>query len=315
MTQDQVEKFITELSSEIQKSFLGLKIIGWESVEYEFEMELSDMSGVSWNEYDKEPLAEGRYITREEWREKRHAIPHYFADDPAMQKRFAKVMQDHMGNWDFTQTKQAQQDIIENAEEYRFYLKRLCRKCIEKGVKPCDECIHTEFDDICKACGKLKKRDRKWAFGDPATECDSCYDSGWIITNIELIYNYLIKRECIDTANDSRFDPKKFEEYRMIRTALLRGDMQIEKLDFIYDRTKATYERRSYANISRNGSATQRYRIKVPVAVATIEIGARKFEWVLYEREFDMINGDRIVQEIFQNLIYPTSKVKNLKYC
>ena len=35
MTQDQVEKFITELSSEIQKSFLGLKIIGWESVEYE----------------------------------------------------------------------------------------------------------------------------------------------------------------------------------------------------------------------------------------------------------------------------------------
>ena len=37
MTQDQVEKFITELSSEIQKSFLGLKIIGWESVEYEFE--------------------------------------------------------------------------------------------------------------------------------------------------------------------------------------------------------------------------------------------------------------------------------------
>lgn len=101
----------------------------------------------------------------------------------------------------------------------------------------------------------------------------------------------------------------------MIRTAFLRGDMQIEKLDFIYDRTKATYERRSYADIYRNGSATQRYRIKVPVAVATIEIGARKFEWVLYEREFDMINGDRIVQEIFQNLIYPTSKVKNLKYC
>lgn len=61
MTQDQVEKFITELSSEIQKSFLGLKIIGWESVEYEFEMELSDTGGVSWNEYDKEPWA-GRAI-------------------------------------------------------------------------------------------------------------------------------------------------------------------------------------------------------------------------------------------------------------
>lgn len=33
------------------------------------EMELSDTGGVSWNEYDKEPWAEGRYITREEWRE------------------------------------------------------------------------------------------------------------------------------------------------------------------------------------------------------------------------------------------------------
>lgn len=334
MTQDQVEKFISQyLNQATRHNFENLKIKDFQSFDCEIEVEVAHTIHIKAIE-DTSPEPKGELLTKGDYQ---NAIATITRDEQQNPVIIDKLKQ-HIDKCEYGNYYTQKQHISDTDNISLWVLDGLpqcfsyqtpCYRCGSKGFVSCDDCKgkgRTKCPNCsgrgqvkCSRCsGKGKTKKTKYENGKARTyfdECSACRGYGNIDCKKCDSHGILNCRKCDSSGVVDCWScyttgtiTTNVEFAACVETEqLLKITSKNQAFDVggilhnIPDNKLASYGECERLDLSKSElGVKERYKITLPIAQCTIEIDSKPFVWSLYGREIHIASNDHCVSYILQ---------------
>lgn len=334
MTQDQVEKFISQyLNQATRHNFENLKIKDFQSFDCEIEVEVAHTIHIKAIE-DTSPEPKGELLTKGDYQNTIATITRDEQQNPVIIDKLKQhIDKCEYGNY-YTQkqhigdTDNISLWVLDGLPQC-FSYQTPCYRCGSKGFVSCDDCKgkgRTKCPNCsgrgqvkCSRCsGKGKTKKTKYENGKTRTyfdECSACRGYGNIDCKKCDSHGILNCRKCDSSGVVDCWScyttgtiTTNVEFAACVETEqLLKITSKNQAFDVggilhnIPDNKLASYGECERLDISKSElGVKERYKITLPIAQCTIEIDSKPFVWSLYGREIHIVSNDHCVSYILQ---------------